>query len=275
MAIFLQYLDTEKFLLFTFVLTRVTGLLATAPVFGAKEAPMEVRALLAGALAALILPAQWQQTVADPGSLIHYLVLLGGEFLIGASLGLGLMVLVAGLQMAAELVSRVGGLAMSDVLDPTTDTNVPLLSQFMYLVGVAVFLGIGGHRTVMAGLLDSFATLPPGGAMATMLGSPTAAGGAGFFAVLLQLFLTLVVESFQLCIRAAVPVVTTVLLATLVIALIGRTLPQLNIMAVGFGLNSLLTFAVLSFSLGAVLWTFQAQIEPTLELLLNTLKFQL
>jgi flagellar biosynthetic protein FliR len=274
-AIFLQYLDTEKFLLFTFVLTRVTGLLATAPVFGAKEAPMEVRALLAGALAALILPAQWQQTVADPGSLIHYLVLLGGEFLIGASLGLGLMVLVAGLQMAAELVSRVGGLAMSDVLDPTTDTNVPLLSQFMYLVGVAVFLGIGGHRTVMAGLLDSFATLPPGGAMATMLGSPTAAGGAGFFAVLLQLFLTLVVESFQLCIRAAVPVVTTVLLATLVIALIGRTLPQLNIMAVGFGLNSLLTFAVLSFSLGAVLWTFQAQIEPTLELLLNTLKFQL
>jgi flagellar biosynthesis protein FliR len=57
--------------------------------------------------------------------------------------------------------------------------------------------------------------------------------------------------------------------------LIGRTLPQLNIMAVGFGLNSLLTFAVLSFSLGAVLWTFQAQIEPTLELLLNTLKFQL
>jgi flagellar biosynthesis protein FliR len=57
--------------------------------------------------------------------------------------------------------------------------------------------------------------------------------------------------------------------------LIGRTVPQLNVMNLGFSLNSLLTFAVLSITLGASLWAFQAQIEPSLTTLLDALKVPL
>jgi len=65
------------------------------------------------------------------------------------------------------------------------------------------------------------------------------------------------------------------LLATLVMGLIGRTVPQLNVMNMGFALNSLLTFAVLSLTLGAALWAFRGQIEPTLETLLDALNVPL
>ncbi len=54
--------------------------------------------------------------------------------------------------------------------------------------------------------------------------------------------------------------------------LIGRTLPQLNILSLGFGMNALLAFAALALSLGAVLWAFQGQIEPALETILDALK---
>ncbi len=89
---------------------------------------------------------------------------------------------------------------------------------------------------------------------------------------LVDLFSMLVTQSFHVGIRAGAPVVAAVLLATLVLGLISRTLPQLNVMVVGFGLNAMLTFAVFSFALGAAMLVFQDQIAPTLETLFQTLK---
>ena len=57
--------------------------------------------------------------------------------------------------------------------------------------------------------------------------------------------MTLVSQSFSLGIRAAAPAVTALLLATLILGLVGRTLPQLNVLSLGFGLNAMLAFAVL------------------------------
>ena len=59
---------------------------------------------------------------------------------------------------------------------------------------VAVFVCLGGHRLVMAGLLDTFKTIPP--------------GRAGFPVSMADGFVTLVSLSFQLGIRAAAPAVT-------------------------------------------------------------------
>jgi flagellar biosynthetic protein FliR len=72
-----------------------------------------------------------------------------------------------------------------------------------------------------------------------------------------------------------VPVVTALLLSTLVMGLISRTLPQLNILMVGFGLNAMLTFATFSLTLGAAAWAFQEEVEPALEILLEALHLPL
>ena len=70
----------------------------------------------------------------------------------------------------------------------------------------------------------------------------------------------------------AAPVVTSLLLATLILGLVGRTLPQLNIFALGFGLNSLLAFAALGISLGAAAWAFEDQIQPAMQSIFDALK---
>ncbi len=253
----LSQFNVEKFLLFTLVLTRISGLTMTAPIYGTNDVPMQVRALLAMALALLITPTQWDVAVAYPETTLNYMVFIGGELIIGLCLGLGIVVLFSGVQLAGGLIGRVGGLMLADVFDPNTETEVPLFSRLMFLVAMAVFVCIGGHRIVMAGLLDTFQSIPPGSGMI-----PDSIAEA--FTVLLQ-------ESFVLGIRAAMPVVTALLLSTLVLGLIGRTLPQLNILMVGFGLNSMLAFATFSLTIGTAVWVFQDQIEPAMEVILEAL----
>jgi flagellar biosynthesis protein FliR len=267
----LRQLEVEKLLLFTLVLTRVSGLLMTAPIYGTSDIPVPVRTLLAVALAVLVMPIQWATSFPNPGTMLHFLVIIASELLVGISLGLGVMILSAGIQMAGELMSRVGGLTLSDVFDPTFQNNVPLFSRLLFFVSTAVFVAIGGHRLLLGGLLDTFQTIPPGRMLAALLG-PHSGGGESFLSRLLEMFVILVSESFHLGIRVAVPVVTAMLLATLVLGLISRTLPQLNILAIGFGLNAMLTFAVLFLSMGAAALAFQDQIEPTLARLMETFR---
>jgi flagellar biosynthesis protein FliR len=250
---------TETYLiLFTLVLARVAGLTMTAPIYGTAEVPLRVRAVLAAALAILIIPSQWQAALPCPGNAVHYLMLLGCEALIGACLGLGVMIFVHGMTLAGALVGQASGLSLSDVFDPTLDENVPLFSRLLFLVAVAVFVCLGGHRMVMAGLLDTFQTIPPGS------GRFPGSLGDGF--------VTLVSQSFALGVRAAAPAVTALLLATLILGLIGRTLPQLNTLSLGLGLNAMLAFAALGLCIGAAAWAFQDQILPAMQTILDALK---
>jgi flagellar biosynthetic protein FliR len=254
---FLQQINLERFLLFTLVLTRVSGLTMTAPIYGTKQVPLQVRALFAVALAMLIAPTQWDVAIAHPGNTLNYLVLIGSELVIGVCLGLGTVILFSGVQLAGQMIGRISGLMLADVFDPNLETSVPTFSQLMFLVTLAVFVCIGGHRLVMGAMLDTFQAFPP--------------GYAAFPESLGEALVNLVSESFRLGIRAGVPVVTALLLSTLVMGLISRTLPQLNILMVGFGMNSMLTFATLSLTLGAAVWVFQRELVPTLDTLVHAL----
>jgi len=72
-------------------------------------------------------------------------------------------------------------------------------------------------------------------------------------------------------IRAAAPAMTALLLSTLVLGLIGRTLPQINILAVGFGINSLLTLGCLFTTIGAIAWAFPQQASNAIEVITEAL----
>jgi len=160
--------------------------------------------------------------------------------------------------LAGELIGYAAGLTISDVFDPSSGEDTPHFSHLMMLLAICIFLSIGGHRMVMAGLLDTFQAVPLGSFV-----SPQS---------LVDAFTTLVTQSFSLGIRAAAPTVTSLLLATIALGLIGRTLPQVNILAVGFGLNAMLTFAVVGLTLGVAAWAFQDRVEPALQTILDALQ---
>lgn len=254
---FLQTYLLNQIVVFTLVLTRVSGLVMTAPVFGSKEIPLRVRGLFAVAIAMLVTPLQARATFEPPGTTLNYLVYLAGEAIIGLLLGIGILILFTGIQLTGQIISQLSGMSLADVFSPGFDANVPVFAQLMFYVTMAVFVVIGGHRLVMAALLDTFQMIPPG--------SGALSGSA------IDVVTTIVSQSFVLGIRAAAPVMTALLLSTIVLGLISRTMPQLNIIAIGFGLNSMVVLGGLMFSLGAIAWMFQDQVQVTLDLIVESL----
>ena len=242
-------------LVFSLVFARVAGLVMTAPVFGSTNVPKRIRVMLALALAALVTPLQTLELAHNPQTPVDYLLLTAGETLIGVTIGVGITLLFSGLQVAGQIVNQMSGMQLAEVYNPSLQENVPIFSQLLYYVALAVFVTIGGHRRVMSALLDSFASLPPGGG--TM---PTEIG---------EMLTTLAAQSFRLGVQAATPIMVAMLLATLVLGLISRTLPQLNVMHVGFGINSMITLCAMALSLGAMAWVFQEHVDPMLNLLVE------
>ena len=249
------YLD--QFLTFVLVLARVSGLFVTAPLLSGTFFPMKIRALLAAGLSLLITPLHWGIPVADPGNLLHLLVYVGGEILVGMALGLGLMILFAGIQIAGQIVGQMSGMHLADIFDPAFQANVPLFSQMLNMLALAVFVTIGGHRLLVDSLLDTFRWMPPGHALVNT--------------GLVDTLIGVLAQSFVLGIRAAAPAMVALLMAILVMGLISRTLPQLNVIAVGFSLNSMIMIAVVAITLGSIVWLFQDQVEPTINVVRETL----
>jgi flagellar biosynthetic protein FliR len=247
----------DQFLAFVVVLTRMSGLMLAAPIFGSREVPGQVRALLAFALSLVILPTQWSALAVVPTSLVELVLLLGGELLVGFTLGLGIMTLFAGVQIGGQIVSQTGGISAADIFNPGFDTSVPIISQFYYMLAMAVFLSIGGHHQVIAALLDSFQSLPPGGTLITES--------------VVEGVVRLTTQSLSLGVRTAAPATTALLLATLVLGLVGRTLPQLNLMALGFGLNAIVMMLLLALGMSALAWLVENELPTVMETLYETL----
>ncbi len=247
----------NQFLIFTLVLGRVGGVLLTAPLFSTPSIPLHIRGILAVAVSVMLMPlyigslSQPSETLVDMG------LLLASEILVGLLLGFGVAVLMSGIHVAGQLISQLGGMSLADVFSPGMGGNVPVVGQLFYYVTMAVFVLVDGHRMILQALLDTFVAMPPGEAL---LG--------GSFVDALTITLT---QAFILGIRAAAPVMGALLVSTLVLGLITRTLPQINIIAVGFSLNALLTLAGVFVSLGAIAWTFQEQTAATLRLLTQSL----
>lgn len=247
----------SRFIIFTLVLARISGLMLSAPVFNSLGLPRQVRAFLAVAISLLVAPVYFGTSLPPVSDLTTYARLMANETLVGLLLGLGVSILFAGVQVAGQIVSQISGVSLADVFNPGFDESISVFSHLFYLVTLAVFVAIGGHRELMAAVLDTFAKAPPGHAML----------GDSFVEVLTNLMS----QSFALGVQASAPILIALSLATLVLGLVSRTLPQLNVLVVGFGLNSLLTIAMTLFSLGAIAWTFQGPIIGAISDVLQSL----
>ena len=118
--------------------------------------------MLAAAITLLLAPSQWCAAAArlqQPPSLLRA---VGDRGAAGRCLGWGVTILFHAMTVAGELIGHTSGLSIAELFDPGLEDNLPLLSRMLYLMALAVFLAIGGHRLVLGGLLDTFQAVPPG-----------------------------------------------------------------------------------------------------------------
>lgn len=243
-------IHSELLLAFLFALLRIGGLVLLAPLFGGGSVPLRLRLLLAVAAASMIAMVCDPEPLSGPLHGGQLLVAACREAILGLVFGTAIVLLVAGLQAAGQLVGQLSGMSLAEAVEPLSGGSATGFGKLFELVGIAAFLLTGGHRQVLAALLDTFRWMPP--------------GQVGFSAGLLATLHEIAAASFQLAVRAAAPVLLALLLAALVMGVIQRVVPQLNTLSFGFSLNALAALALVTLSLGGVAWTFQTHADSAI-----------
>ena len=123
-------------------------------------------------------------------------------------------------------------------------------------MSITIFLSIGGHRQLVEAILETFRRLPPG--------KPAPAIDAA------ALLVGLLTQSFELAIRAAAPVVFSLVVATMVVGLIARTLPQVGAFGFGLGINLAVMLIMLWISIETFPPLFENYLENGIDNVLQT-----
>lgn len=203
-------------LLFTMV--RVGAAFVAAPIFGAVAVPLPVRITLAGAIGILAMNAQ---SIAAPEQVfaLSTFVSIAAEILVGLAIGLVLQIAFAAPLVASELIGTSMGIGFAQAVDPLNGASSPALGQFLSILLTLLFLSVDGHLILVDLVVRSYDALPPGAAWLApdRLKNIAFFGGYAFVAGLLL----------------ALPVGFLLLCLNMVVGMLSRSAPALNLFAVG------------------------------------------
>lgn len=222
---------------FALVLARVSGLMIVAPVLGSNVIPIRLRAAVAFTLSLMIFPIVLP-TIGSELPLATAVVGMIGELLIGVVLGLGMSMLFVAMEFAGLMIAQQAGLAIAEVFDPVLQTSTTPLGQLYFMSALFVFLFAGGLRAMVQGLLDSFGSLP----LLTFSVNDS----------VVDVLSDLLMGSMVLALRLAGPAITALLLTSVAMGLISRTMPQLNILAVGFSIRIVAALLIVAATLASI-----------------------
>ena len=236
---------------FALVLMRITGVMFTAPVFSAMAIPVRVKALLVATISLVVFPLVRADMANLPTTLLGTAMAGGAELLVGLTIGLAVNLLFVALQLGGQLVGQQMGLGLARVFNPMLHDETGILSTFYVLVGTALLLVMNGHHLVISGVLDSFKALPP----MTVTAQPE----------LLSTVRGLLVGSYVLALKFAVPTLIILFLVSLMMGFLGKTVPQLNILVVGFPLRIGVGLVALIATFGITLVVFSTGYRQTVD----------
>jgi flagellar biosynthetic protein FliR len=224
---------------FLFPLARIFALLASAPFFNNLAQPQRIR-LMAGLVITIALAPVLPPIPAVPaGSWVGFAIIVQ-QILIGLLLGFTLRIAFTAIDIAGDLIGMEMSLSFAAFFDPQSTGQTTVLSEFLGLFAVLIFLALNGHLLTLSVLAESFKLLP-------ITATPFGAGGfgAGGIASILAWSSTL----FSAGLLLALPLIAALLIANLAMGVLARVAPQLNIFAVGFPVTLVTGFIVLMFSI--------------------------
>ncbi len=207
---------------FVLVAGRVAGIMITAPFFSSPAIPRQAKVLLVLAVATMVFPLSGAAVpIALP--LGRVVVGLVGEMAIGLVIGLGFSLIFSGVAIAARLIGQQVGIGAAALFDPVFESDSTAIGELYFFFTLVVFFSIGGHHVTLTALLDTFRTTP----LLTFEVTPSVVGALN----------DLFANAFSFGIRLAGPILVAMFLASLTMGFISRTMPQLNILSVGFGVR--------------------------------------
>ncbi len=199
------------------ILFRCLGFFILTPIFGRREIPPQVKIGLAALLSFIVYPIIPDMNLSS--DLWNMAASVLKEFMAGISIGYAAFLLFSSMYLAGEIIDLEMGFGIVNVLDPQSNTQVPLMGNYYYILTILLFLTVNGHHMLISTIIKSYELLPLGEAV--------------YQKGLLNVIIISFKDMFILGVQIALPVVSIIFLTDFALGIIARTVPQMNVFMVG------------------------------------------
>lgn len=208
------------------IFVRVASVIATAPFFGSMQFPARVKVFFSLSVALVLMPVVPLDGSKIPldSTTIELILIIVQEFLIGVAMGLAGQIVFGGVQFGGQFISIQTGLGFANIIDPSTQTQNPIFSQIMILLGIVLFLDISGDAIYLKALKKSYDIIPLGAANYSMAGPQ---------------FVKMATHLFIIGIQLSAPFIIVLFLMDVAFAIFARIMPTANIFFIALPLKVL------------------------------------
>jgi flagellar biosynthetic protein FliR len=241
------------FQLFMLIFARIIAMLEVMPILSSDAVPQIAKVGISLFVSLVVFPIVVKSGYAIPPDLVHYVLLLAGEILIGIIIGFFLVVVYSCFQFAGELFSFQMGISASEVFDPLAQIELPIIGQFFNLVGLLVFLAIGGlDKFMLRGVVGSFDALRA---------IDIVAGKDHVFTT----FMMSLGKLFEQSLAISFPILGTLLIISVMMGLFSKAAPQMNLLLMGFPVTIGIAFIFIFVTTPFLLEEFSRIIDASFE----------
>lgn len=221
---------------FAVILVRMAGLFIASPVFTSRNIPAQVKMGFALMISFILMPmVRFPAGTAVPDNIFGFLYAVAPEMVIGLAIGFLFTLLFAAVQLAGHLIDVMIGFGLANIVDPVSNIQISVLGQFYYLVAMIVFLAVNGHHLLVRALFRSFEVLPPL--------TPILTSG------IVQLVNDKAAAIFAIAFQIGAPTLAALFIADIILGVMARTVPQMNVLMVGFPLKIFIGITTLIISI--------------------------
>lgn len=212
--------DANQYFLFFLLIIRISGIFITAPIFSSKNVPIRIRVGLILILALIMFSFLPYRHFNSNLSFIGYFLLVAKELIVGVALGLIPKVLFAAIEFAGTIIGFQMGLGIVNVLDAQSDSQISIIASLKNLMASLLFVILDGHHLFLIMITRSYEKIP--------------IGGFTFTTNKIDIFIRLSADLFIIGLKIGAPLIVALFLANVIMGLMARSVPQMNIFVVGF-----------------------------------------
>ncbi len=216
----LSYGEFERFI---FVLVRVGAFIVFVPILGSQQFPARIKIGFILLLSISIFPLVRHLPMMEPKGVFDFTIYLFSEATVGLVLAYATRLIFTAVQIAGTVVDFQMGFGVVNVIDPQTQSQVSITSQFQNMFAILLYLALNAHHLTIYALVESFQLINP-----QQFGF-----SAGTMALILKLFAT----TFVVAVKIAAPIMAILFFISVGLGLVARTVPQMNVFIVGFPLQ--------------------------------------
>lgn len=214
---------------------RMFAFFKAAPIFFPKGTPNILKVFMSLVMAYILIPGIDISKIDNISSYTVLILSCINEILAGYMLGYITNAAFSVARYAGNVMDLQVGFAMVSMFDPNTNSNATLLQRVLYWFSVIVFFIIDGHHMLIRALVESFNIIKLGNFLLTQ----------GGIKVAIDVF----IQYFYISLKISIPIMLIILITDLVLGLVARTVPQLNVMILGLPVKILIGLTAFCFAL--------------------------